>query len=82
MQRWVHPEKRRYYRVSLDRDLFGDLVLVRAWGGLGSNLGQVRQTVVGSEEEGERLLRGIERRRRQRGYVVVEGSAIGEALAV
>jgi hypothetical protein len=75
-QRWVHPEKRRYYRVELRRDLLEDLVLIQAWGALGSRLGQVRQTVVESEEEGERLLRAIERRRQQRGYVIFEGEAV------
>lgn len=72
MQRWVHPEKRRYYLAELDRDLLGDLVLVRAWGALGSKLGQVRQTVVESEAEGDKMLRAIERRRRKRGYQSVQ----------
>lgn len=80
MQRWVHPEKRRYYLAELDRDLLGDWVLVRAWGALGSRLGQVRQTIVQSEEEGQRLLRAIERRRHQRGYQVVEGVVIGASV--
>ena len=33
-QRWIHDEKRRYYGVFLQQDLFGDWTLVRNWGSL------------------------------------------------
>ena len=68
MWRWVHQEKARYYQADLVVDLLGDWCLVTAWGGLGSHLGQVRRSMVASEEEGVRRLREIERQRRQRGY--------------
>jgi hypothetical protein len=49
MWRWVNPEKHRYYQADLIRDLFGDWVLVSAWGSLGSNRGAQRKTPFGLE---------------------------------
>lgn len=74
MQRWENPEKARYYQADLVVDLLGDWVVVTAWGGLDSRLGQVRRTWVTSEEEGRRRLLEIEKRRRQRHYRAVSDS--------
>lgn len=68
MQRWIHPEKDRYYLVDLAEDLLGDWTLVLCWGALGSRRGRLRIVGVASEAEGVAQLEGIARRRRQRGY--------------
>ena len=73
MRRWVHPEKARYYQADLDVDLLGDWSVITAWGGLGSHWRRVRKTWVPTYQDGLKRLREIEKRRRQRGYVVVDG---------
>jgi hypothetical protein len=69
MQRWIHPEKGRYYQADLVEDLFGDWSLVTVWGALGSHRGQVRKAWVAGYAEGLKRLQAVGKRRRQRGYV-------------
>lgn len=61
----------RYYAVSIDRDLLGDLVLVRYNGGKRSRFGAMRTTFLPSIEDGQREIERIAKRRRQRRYVEV-----------
>ncbi|NEV65018.1 WGR domain-containing protein [Thiorhodococcus minor] len=68
MQRWINPEKGRYYLVDLVQDLLGDWTLVLCWGALGSGRGQMRVTVVPSKSAGLDQMEIIAKRRRQRGY--------------
>ena len=68
-QRWIDPEKARYYRVVLEQDLFGVWSLIACWGGLHSRRGGMRVTTLASLDAGVAALDGIAKRRRQRGYV-------------
>lgn len=61
----------RYYLVRCARDLFGDLVLSRYWGGLGSRRGGVRHCAMANANEALSALAAIERRRHQHGYQAV-----------
>ena len=70
-QRWINPEKARYYRVVLEQDLFGVWNLIACWGGLHSHRGGMRVTALASLDAGVAALDGIANRRRQRGYVPV-----------
>jgi len=38
-ERWVNREKARYYETHLSRDLFGEWILVKVWGGCGTSRG-------------------------------------------
>jgi hypothetical protein len=71
VQAWVHPGKRRYYRVYLERDLLGDWVVRTVWGGIASRRGRMVSSGVGSYEEGLSAIRAIGKRRAQRGYSAV-----------
>jgi predicted DNA-binding WGR domain protein len=66
--RWIHPDKQRYYSVTLVRDLFGDWTLLQCWGGIGSHLGGQRLVWVESHEAGLKQIAAIGKRRRQHGY--------------
>ena len=66
--RWVNEAKARYYQAELVQDLFGDWVVITAWGGLGSRRGRQRNLFVPSYEAGVQQLAAIDKRRRQRGY--------------
>jgi len=68
---WIHQEKRRYYRVRLYQDLLGDWVLSRSWGALDSAKGGSRVEVIEAQRFDD-LLAEIGKRRRVRGYVLVE----------
>jgi predicted DNA-binding WGR domain protein len=61
----------RYYQVWATRDLFGPC-LVRVWGGVGTARGQMRTDAMESDAAALRALHVVEKRRAQRGYVVVE----------
>lgn len=68
---WINSEKARYYQVFLDQDLLGDWTLIKIWGGIGSNRGQMHSTGVASYEAGVEQVGEIARRRAQRGYASV-----------
>ncbi|MBK5963369.1 hypothetical protein CCR95_04505 [Thiocystis minor] len=68
MNRWIHPEKGRYYQAELVQDLFDDWTLILVWGGLGSRRGRMRVVYVPSYAAGLERLDAIQKRRRQRGY--------------
>jgi hypothetical protein len=70
--RWINEEKRRYYQAHLVRDLLGDLLLVAAWGSLDSKRGNMRSTLVESHADGLVKLQALDKRRRQRGYLLVD----------
>ena len=68
MNRWIHPDKGRYYQAELVQDLFGDWTLILVWGGLGPRRGQMRVVYVPSHAAGLERIEFIRKRRRQRGY--------------
>ena len=74
-QRWIHDEKRRYYGVFLQQDLFGDWTLVRNWGSLDNGRGQLRMDAVPDRVCGLHQITEIQRRRQAHGYRLVYGDA-------
>lgn len=67
--------RRRHYLLGLQRDLWGNLVVVRRWGRIGAPGWQGnRVTAVTGLEEAERIVESTLRRRRQHGYAIVENS--------
>jgi predicted DNA-binding WGR domain protein len=65
---WINTNNRRYYRAIVQCDLLGDWTLIRSWGCLDNNRGQVRIEVVGSKEDGNRIIAATHKRRIARGY--------------
>ncbi len=66
LKRW--ETESRYYLASLHRDLFGEWVVYRIWGGKHNGRGNSRLDRVDSEEEGCRLLETIAKTRGRHGY--------------
>jgi hypothetical protein len=58
----------RYYEAILQRDLFGDLVLTTARGGLRNRLGALRHLALASEELVLKELMALHKIRLKRGY--------------
>ncbi len=70
MIRWVHFDKRRFYRASLQVDLFGDLYLQLAWGSLDSKRGSSMKVPCTTVAEARKELRDVFKTRRQHGYLL------------
>lgn len=70
---WVHPEKRRYYRASVYKDLLGHWVMVRDWGSLDSRLGGTKTELLDGFRHGEEQMKRIGKRRESHRYALVEG---------
>jgi predicted DNA-binding WGR domain protein len=58
----------RYYELRVQQDLFGDWLLIRAWGRRDSALGQIRQELCDSYEQARVQFTEAEVRRVKRGY--------------
>ena len=71
-QLWVHPEKRRYYRASVYKDLLGQWILSRDWGSLDNRLGGSKIELVTGIEEGYEKLALIDKRRIGHRYERIE----------
>lgn len=71
VRRWECQSLRRYYVAWLERDLFGDLVIRRVWGGIGSRRGGKLDGLVTDELSAARKMRSIERLRERHGYRLV-----------
>jgi len=72
--RWVHPQKRRWYTILLHRDLFGDLVLIRAWGSLDSQRGGEKKEILEDIGDAEKRLKENRRLRLRHGYRPIQPS--------
>jgi predicted DNA-binding WGR domain protein len=70
-QVWINDSMRRYYRVVFQTDLLGHLVMVRSWGSLDSNRGQIRSDLISSKQQGIDALNRIGKARIYRGYRLV-----------
>jgi predicted DNA-binding WGR domain protein len=57
----------RFYRIILHQDLFGDWILTRAWGRIGTKQGGAKEHPT-SYERGRELLARLARIRKYRGY--------------
>lgn len=60
----------RFYRLELCQTLFGEVVLVRRWGRIGTR-GRVFQSVMESQTDGERSLQRWHQKKRRGGYRAV-----------
>ena len=67
--RRVDPELRmaRFYALMIERDLFGEVRLVRAWGRIGTQGSECVQ-VFATEREASEALQALARAKRRCGY--------------
>ncbi len=69
---WINRTKQRYYRLTVNRDLFGDLCLVRTWGSLVDDRGGSKTEVLGNERSLASQVNVIKKQRQQREYKLVD----------
>ena len=60
----------RFYRLALGQTLFGEVMLIRRWGRIGTQ-GRVFQSVMESQTDGERSLQYWHQKKHRRGYRAV-----------
>ncbi len=65
----------RFYALSLERSLFGETIVVRRWGRIGTH-GQRRELWFGGHESASAAIEALRQAKRRRGYVEV-GLATG-----
>jgi predicted DNA-binding WGR domain protein len=68
VQRWENKESKRYYECRLQKDLLGDWVITRNWGGINTQLGQVKHQLVESYGEGVNKVFDVAEKRMKRRY--------------
>lgn len=68
--RFEHTEKQRYYHVVAARDLFGDWVITKAWGGINKATGRITHFPCLSHAEAAEHIHKITKIREKRGYVL------------
>ena len=56
---WINPEKRRYYRATVQHDLLGFTVVVRDYGSLDTARGGRQVDIAVNELEAEKIVRRI-----------------------
>jgi hypothetical protein len=66
-QEWFNPQNGRRYLVSVFQDLLGDWVMIRRWSGT-CRSGNQKMTIAHDYADALQQLKGIEGKRRQRGY--------------
>lgn len=67
---WINEDKRRYYRIRVQTDLFGCSAVIRTWGSLQSDRSGMQINPI-EKDKTEKLLKSIARRRKKNGYHVV-----------
>ena len=70
--RHVDPARNmaRFYVLTLQPTLFGEVALVREWGRIG-NPGRVQVTAYATQEEAEAAFRRVERQKARKKYVIL-----------
>ncbi|SUC31978.1 Uncharacterised protein [Providencia rettgeri] len=66
MLTWRWENKYRWYEAELCFDLFGDLLLIQRWGGLGNNLMDKKQSLLLIFLSGVAMLFKIDQERKRR----------------
>ena len=68
---WTNPEKRRYYRATVQHDLLGFTVVVRDYGSLDTARGGRQVDIADNAQDADRLMVQIGKVRLRRGYVKI-----------
>ena len=66
--KWLNREKSRYYTIIVKKDEPNEIILSHSWGGCNSNRGGKKNLFVQTEEEVQKLINKMMRRRKNRGY--------------
>ena len=68
---WVNTAAQRYYRLRVQRDLLGDLSMIRTWGSTRHAKGGMKADCVLDRTTVSQRIEAINKRRRRHGYHLV-----------
>lgn len=71
LYKWINREKSRYYTITVESNGFNHIVLNYRWGGCNSNRGGKKNVLVKTQEEAQRFINAMMKRRKSRGYDLV-----------
>lgn len=71
LYKWLNREKSRYYTIAVHKTFPDEIVLNYAWGGCNSNRGGKKNLLVHTEEEAQKYITQMMKRRKSRGYELV-----------
>ena len=69
--KWLNREKARYYTITVQKDLFGEIIINYCWGGCNSNRGGNKSALVQTQEKAQELINKMIKRRKSRGYELI-----------
>ncbi len=69
--KWINHEKSRYYTITVEKDGVSNIVLNYCWGGCNSNRGGKKNIFVETEDEVQKFINQMMKRRKSRGYELV-----------
>jgi hypothetical protein len=68
---WFNKANFRYYKIFIQRDMFGDIILTLMWGSTYARRGNFKHVAVCSQAEIDSLIASVMKRRLKRGYELI-----------
>lgn len=68
---WLNHEKSRYYKITVHKQDYDHIVLNYDWGSCNSNRGGTKNLLVHTDEEAEKHVIKMLKRRKSRGYELI-----------
>ena len=75
---WLNIEKSRFYTITVNQYENSHIVLNYQWGGCHSNRGGKKSIFVFSEKKAQELINKMIKRRKSRGYQLIESNLIAQ----
>lgn len=69
--KWLNHEKSRYYTIAVQKTLFNEILLKYSWGGCNSNRGGKKNLLVETEQDAQKFINQMMKRRKSRGYELI-----------
>lgn len=69
--KWLNNEKSRYYTIEVVSQGKNNIALSHVWGGCNSNRGGRKNIYVQTEEEVQKFIQQMMKRRKSRGYELI-----------
>lgn len=68
---WLHKEKSRFYKITIENNGFRNINLNFLWGGINNNRGGKKSLYVQTYEEAQTFIIQMMKRRKSRGYELI-----------
>jgi hypothetical protein len=70
LKHWINEKTNRYYKIIRHPSFFGESIILM-WGGINSKLGGYKIITYDTEEEIEKIIDKIAKRRKYREYILL-----------